>query len=397
MADVAGAAIAAIRRIDAVPLILDVVCRTTGMGFAAVARVTNDQWIVCNLLDKINFGLKPGGELKVETTICSEIQRDGAAVVIDHVDLDPRYSQHHTPRLYGFQSYISVPIIRADGSMFGTLCAIDPQPRQLKAPATEAMFKAFADLIASHLDAQDYSDARDKELIDQRHDAELREQFIAVLGHDLRNPLAAIDGGIRLLSRRQLDDKAVSIIKLIQGSVTRMGGLIDSVLDFARGRLGGGIVLQQISSDSLVPLLDLVVAELRTAWPDRIIETDFTIVRAVSCDRERVAQLFSNLLANAITHGAPDAPITTKAWTHNGFFELSVANSGEPIPPAAMEHLFQPFYRNSLRPTQQGLGLGLYIASMIAQAHGGRLDVISTTAETRFTFRMPINLRVACS
>ena len=121
MVDFAGAATAAIRRIDAVPMILDVICRTTGMGFAAVARVTNDQWIVCNLLDKINFGLKPGGELKVETTICSEIQRDGAAVVIDHVDLDPRYSQHHTPRLYGFQSYISVPIIRADGSMFGTL------------------------------------------------------------------------------------------------------------------------------------------------------------------------------------------------------------------------------------------------------------------------------------
>jgi len=104
MADVARAAIAAIRRIDAVPMILDVISRTTGMGFSAVARVTDNQWIACNLLDKINFGLKPGGELKVETTICSEIRRDGAAVVIDHVDLDPRYSQHHTPRLYGFKA-----------------------------------------------------------------------------------------------------------------------------------------------------------------------------------------------------------------------------------------------------------------------------------------------------
>jgi signal transduction histidine kinase len=372
-------------------MILDVVCRTTGMGFAAVARVTEDRWVACKLLDRINFGLKPGGELKIETTICSEIRRNGEPVVIDHVDLDPRYRQHHTPRLYGFQSYISMPVVRADGSMFGTLCAIDPEPRELNAPATLAMFKAFADLIATHLDAQDYSDARDKELIDQRHDAELREQFIAVLGHDLRNPLAAIDGGIRLLSKRPLDDKAAGIIKLMQDSATRMSGLIDSVLDFARGRLGGGIALEQVSSASLVPLLDLVVAELRTAWPDRVIETDFTIVQPVSCDRERVAQLFSNLLANAIAHGAADAPIWTKAWTHAGFFELSVANSGEPILPAAMEHLFQPFYRNSLRPTQQGLGLGLYIASMIAQAHGGRLDVTSTPAETRFTFRMPID------
>ncbi|WP_159014079.1 sensor histidine kinase KdpD [Acidisoma sp. S159] len=170
-----------------------------------------------------------------------------------------------------------------------------------------------------------------------------------------------------------------------------MSGLIDSVLDFARGRLGGGIALQQVSSDSLVPVLDLIVAELRTAWPDRVIETDFTIAQPFSCDRERVAQLFSNLLANAITHGAADAPIRTKAWTHGDLFELSVANVGEPISLAAVEHLFQPFYRNSLRPTQQGLGLGLYIASMIAQAHGGRLDVTSTPAETRFTFRMPVN------
>jgi signal transduction histidine kinase len=391
MADVAKAAIAAIARIDAVPMILDVVCRTTGMGFAAVARVTDNRWIACDLLDRINFGLKPGGELKIETTICSEIRRNGEPVVIDHVDLDPRYSQHHTPRLYGFQSYISMPIVRADGSMFGTLCAIDPQPRQLNASATVAMFKAFADLIASHLDAQDYSDARDKELTDQRHNAELREQFIAVLGHDLRNPLAAIDGGIKLLAKRPLDDKAVGIIKLMQESVTRMSGLIDSVLDFARGRLGGGIALERASSASLVPLLELVVAELRTAWPNHVIETDFTIVQPVSCDPERVAQLFSNLLANAIAHGAADAPIRTKASTHGGFFELSVANSGEPIPLAAMEHLFQPFYRNSLRPTQQGLGLGLYIASMIAQAHGGRIDVTSTPAETRFTFRMSIN------
>jgi signal transduction histidine kinase len=391
MADVAKAAIAAIARIDAVPMILDVVCRTTGMGFAAVARVTDNRWIACDLLDRINFGLKPGGELKIETTICSEIRRNGEPVVIDHVDLDPRYSQHHTPRLYGFQSYISMPIVRADGSMFGTLCAIDPQPRQLNASATVAMFKAFADLIASHLDVQDYSDARDKELTDQRHNAELREQFIAVLGHDLRNPLAAIDGGIKLLAKRPLDDKAVGIIKLMQESVTRMSGLIDSVLDFARGRLGGGIALERASSASLVPLLELVVAELRTAWPNHVIETDFTIVQPVSCDPERVAQLFSNLLANAIAHGAADAPIRTKASTHGGFFELSVANSGEPIPLAAMEHLFQPFYRNSLRPTQQGLGLGLYIASMIAQAHGGRIDVTSTPAETRFTFRMSIN------
>jgi hypothetical protein len=110
-----------VAEIAAVPHILDVVCRTTGMGFAAVARVTEDRWIACAVRDDIDFGLRPGGELKVETTICHEIRQDGAGVIINHVAADASYAQHHTPALYGFESYISMPIRLPDGSFFGTL------------------------------------------------------------------------------------------------------------------------------------------------------------------------------------------------------------------------------------------------------------------------------------
>ena len=120
--------IAAVGRIDVVPTILDIVCRTTGMGFAAVARVTEDRWIACSVRDDIDFGLKPGGELKVETTICHEIRQTGDPVIIDDVQADPVYRGHHTPALYGFRSYISMPIRLPDGRFFGTLCAIDPEP-----------------------------------------------------------------------------------------------------------------------------------------------------------------------------------------------------------------------------------------------------------------------------
>src|SRR5471030_1385321 len=95
--------IAAVGRIGAVPTILEVVCRTTGMGFAAVARVTEDRWIACSVRDDIAFGLAPGGELKVETTICDEIRQSREAVVIDHVAEDSDYCGHATPALYGFQ------------------------------------------------------------------------------------------------------------------------------------------------------------------------------------------------------------------------------------------------------------------------------------------------------
>ena len=86
----------AIGRIDAVPTILNVVCGTAGMGFAAVARVTEDRWIACQVLDNIAFGLKPGGELELKTTICDEIRGNGKAVVIDEVSQDMVYSAHHT-------------------------------------------------------------------------------------------------------------------------------------------------------------------------------------------------------------------------------------------------------------------------------------------------------------
>lgn len=115
--DIAGD-VSSISQIEAVPIILEVVCRTTGMGFAAIARVTEDRWVACGVRDEINFGLEPGGELKVETTICNEIRQSGDLVVIDHVAQDPAFRGHHTPVMYGFESYISVPIRLRDGTFW---------------------------------------------------------------------------------------------------------------------------------------------------------------------------------------------------------------------------------------------------------------------------------------
>jgi signal transduction histidine kinase len=380
----------AVAKIDVVATILEVVCRTTGLGFAAVARVTEDRWIACAVRDEIAFGLQPGGELKVETTICDEIRDSGQTVVIDHVAEDQIFCHHPTPEMYGFQSYISVPICRRSGQFFGTLCAVDPKPARLNTPETIGMFKLFADLIGFHLDAQDRLKASETALASERHRAELREQFIAVLGHDLRNPLTAIDAGAELLLKMPLTDKGMGIVGLIRNSAARMTGLIDNVLDFARARLGGGISVNRAVDPGLATMLEQVIAELRTAQPDRVIETEIALSRPVACDSARIAQLFSNLLANALTHGDPDGPIRVHAGTDETVFELSVSNPGEPIPHDTVDRLFRPFERASARPGQQGLGLGLYIASEIARAHEGSMEVVSCPEETRFTFRMPV-------
>ncbi len=384
-----SADIAAVQGIAAVPRILEVVCRSTGMGFAAVARVTEQRWVCCAVRDEIEFGLVPGGELEVETTLCHEIRQSHEAVVIDNVAEDTIYCGHHTPTKYGFQSYISMPIILSDGTFFGTLCAIDPRPARLDTPQTIGMFKLFSELIATHLEAADRLAVTEARLLSERETSELREQFIAVLGHDLRNPLASIAAGTRMLTKEDQKEPAGEILGLMQKSVARMSALIDNVLDFARGRLGSGITLKR-SPQSLEPVLNQVIAELRAGSPGRKIETTFDLTRAVDCDGGRIAQLFSNLLGNAVTHGAAERPIRVHATTQDGKFELSVANAGEPIPSEAMERLFQPFYRVAEQGSQQGLGLGLYIASEIARAHGGTIDVTSSPAETQFTFRMPL-------
>jgi sigma-B regulation protein RsbU (phosphoserine phosphatase) len=231
-----------------------------------------------------------------------------------------------------------------------------------------------------------------KGLAMERETAELREQFIAVLGHDLRNPLAAISAGARILQRSGAlqQHKELRVLDMINTTVTRMSDLIDNVLDFARGRLGGGITLSRDANRPLEPVLEQVVDELRTASPRRVIETSFEIMEPVNCDRTRIGQLASNLIGNALTHGAPDQPVRVGANTEGSGFTLWVANAGDPIPAAAMEKLFEPFFRGDVRDSRQGLGLGLHIASQIAQAHGGRIDVTSTADETRFVFRMPL-------
>ncbi len=371
-------------------MILDVVCRVTGMGFAAVARVTEDRWIACSVEDRIGFGLKPGGELPILTTICNEIRDTGQGVIFDNADEDPVFKDHHTPATYGLKSYISLPIHLRDGTFFGTLCAIDPKPHTINTPEIVGMFRLFAELIAQHLSTDERLAASNAQLIEARHAAELREQFMAVLGHDLRNPLSAIASGVGLLQRSvsAADERGQRVLKMMQQSSLRMSELIENLLDFARGRLGAGITLNLDSHDTLEPAISQVVNELRSAWPDRVVETRFDFAAPVLVDAPRIGQMVSNLVGNALGHGDRDAVVRVTAMSERTGFWLSVANEGEAIPPEIMERLFLPFSRGEVLRNQQGLGLGLYIAAEIAKAHGGTLTAQSAEAETKFIFRM---------
>lgn len=376
--------------VQAVPTILDIVCQSTGMRFAVVSRVTDEHWVACGVQDNLGFGLMPGGELALETTFCHRVRELSQNVIIDHVDKDEQYCKHPTPAQYGFQSYISVAIHLNDGSFFGTLCALDPEPRHASRPETVQMFTLFAELIGKQLDTVKAMQATEEKLREEQDMSALREQFIAVLGHDLRTPLSSLSCGIELLALAELDADSAETLDIMRLSSAHMAGLIDDVMDFARGRLGEGIALEYKRSTSANEVLRQGVAELQRLHPTRTIQASIDVSSPIDCDERRLAQLVSNLLGNALTHGDPDSIVQINAGEEGDHLKLEVINEGVPISEAAQAGLFQPYVREGSGKVSEGLGLGLYIAHCIVSAHGGTIDVRSDVQNTCFSVRLPM-------
>lgn len=382
-----SADVRAIKMIPIITQLLDVVCRTTGMGFAAISRMTEDKYIACSTQDNIDFGLKPGDELKLETTLCNEVRLHNNPLFIENVDEDETFRDHAVPKTYKFKSYISVPIHRKDGSFFGTLCALDMSPSKIKTKEIEGMFALFSDLISFHLDAVQELDTVNLNLEEERKTSELREQFIAILGHDLKNPIATTRMCSDILLKFSKEELVKKQAGLIKSTSFRMEALIDNILDFARGRLGEGITLKTTKDpQTLESAIKQVISELKAISPQRRIKATFDLAKPVNLDVNRISQLLANLLNNADTHGDQNHPIEINVISNNGEFKLSVKNRGNKIPEESLSQIFEPFVKDEDATGKQGLGLGLFIASEIAKAHNGEIKVKSTEEETTFEF-----------
>lgn len=354
-----------------------------------------------------HVSLSPGGRIEYVNRTFRKWSGHGADQIIgkrfsDFLTMAGRiyYETHIAPllRMQGSFEEFAIDVIKADGQSLQMIANASERRDEAGKPLSIrlALIRATdrrryeQELLRARELAKTGERSAEVNLQREHEASELREQFIAVLGHDLRNPLASISAGARILDRMAQTEKEHQIIAMMQTTVMRMAGLIDNVLDLARGRLGGGIGLNRDFAKPLEPVLLEVVDELRLASPGRVIDAEFKIERPVDCDGQRLGQMLSNLLGNALTHGASNRPVLVHAETREGWFELWVANAGQPIPAAAMDKLFEPFFRGNAHASRQGLGLGLYIASQIAKAHGGELTVNSSAEETRFTFTMPL-------
>ena len=228
------------------------------------------------------------------------------------------------------------------------------------------------------------------ELNDRTETLRLNEMFAALLAHDLRSPLSAILASAQLLQRRSSDQAALQTAARIVTSGNRMARLIEDMLDLARARLGGGILVKREATD-FKALVERVLREHQAAAPDRPIEAAYEGAFSGHWDSERVAQVASNLIGNAIKHGSPTAPVEVRLDGTQGDCVVLVVKNAGTIPPAILPHLFDPFRGGQRKPGRgEGLGLGLYIVSQIVQAHDGVVEIETGDGnETAFHVRLP--------
>lgn len=217
-----------------------------------------------------------------------------------------------------------------------------------------------------------------------------RDQSLGILGHDLRNPLSAIImGSTMLVGSDNLDDRQVAVAARMLNSATRMNRMIGDLLDLTRTRFGDLIPVAPARID-LDPLCRQVVAELEGLRPAGGLSFTGAGDLCGEWDGDRVSQVLSNLIRNAIQYGADTDPITVVAEDDGSEVVVQVHNGGAAIPESALSRIFEPMVRHSNDHRTSGLGLGLYIADQIVQAHGGKLSVTSTSADgTTFTVRLP--------
>lgn len=218
-----------------------------------------------------------------------------------------------------------------------------------------------------------------------------KEVFLGMLGHDLRNPLNTVLTTARLMALRgEVSGESSKRLDRIVSSGVRMQRMIEQILDVTRARLASGIPIKPTEQD-LVALVTRIVDEVSAANVGHVIELGATGSCLVSVDPDRFEQVVSNLLCNAIAHGDPALPITVLVMTGESVASFSVHNHGEPIEPAFMPMLFDPFKRERPAMRSEGLGLGLYISERIVSAHGGTIEVDSCSrAGTRFEVKIPL-------
>lgn len=225
-----------------------------------------------------------------------------------------------------------------------------------------------------------------------------KEMFLAMLGHDLRTPIGAVMTSAQFILETEtaLEEASRSLMSRIAGSAKRMNHMVGTLLDFTRSRLGGGIPIERAPMNMGATAQD-VVGEVVAAHPDRTVDVDAGGDLDGDWDRERISQVLTNLITNALEHGSADTPVRVEVRDDGADVVVKVHNRGPAIPQDRMVRLFDPMKAagtaGASGDSTSGLGLGLYIAERIVHAHRGKISVKSDEDETVFTVKLPRHVK----
>lgn len=271
-----------------------------------------------------------------------------------------------------------MPLYRLDGELFGTLCALDPNPSNVSEDDLE-LFQLFANLIAYEIDAEENARKREAELRKVVAESQTQQRFMSILGHDLRNPLSTILMAANLqtlgaLSPEKNLEMAGKIIKTAQ----RMENLIEDLLETTQTVGGTSISISKKPADLTAISLN-IIEEFKIANPNAKIEFYAEENCLGDWDERRIGQVLSNLLSNAISYGSREMPIKVNLTEDCRRVFIQVNNRGELIGEEAKKNMFTAFWRGAKKSVNNsnGLGLGLYIVKQIVEAHDGEISVES--------------------
>jgi len=371
--------------LDSVAALLRVVCDISGLGVATVAEVTEQRWIACAVEDRIAFGLQPGAELDLESTLCNHVRSSHDAVIISDVTQNPTYCDHPAPGLYGWKSYLSVPVFRPNGTFFGTLCAFDPQPapRLEQRPVIDTL-DGFARLLGELLAREEQRREASPGARGDRDLTPLREQLLVLLEEDLQRPLQA-------LAKEASADAAQA--QRWQAEAQRLAERSAATADFVRVRLGHGLPLKLTLVEGVNERLTNLLATLQARFPDQTLGSELPeLPAAVRLDLPRLLQAMGALLEWVASRNPAGGTLLLRGELDERCYRLAVESRTAVVDPGSLSQVFQTALTEATPEQPARLELSLYLAQEVARGHGGSLVARQENGRLRFILTLPTAL-----
>lgn len=421
-----------IQQINIIPTVLESLSTTLGLGWTAVSRVTDNQWIACSVKDELGFGLGPGDQIPFEDTFCKSVRNSGNLVVMDDAPNDETYCEHPIPKKFGFRAYLSFPITLPDGTFFGTLCGLDPESKKMNTPSVRKMFKLYSDLIGyhvyhqrelaaqlnsgevtvpeelpQHLAAQmNFISSLEKNVVETVQDLVAQniliermrddlQRYTSISSHQLQEPLRKIQVISSLILDREadtLDPKSRKYFKRITKSATRMRDLIDALISYTQTAFQHG----HFKSSSLEELLLKASGSLTHEIESTNATIELNGEVNLNVNEAQFQMLLEQVIGNSIKFAHPDRDpkiiIEGRQISHDfssesvqalnrGYCQVSITDNGQGFEPKSADEMFGLFRTIPGPGSKHGSGAGLAIAKKIVENHQGFIQAHGVPGE----------------